>query len=192
MDDLVYQPDEDSFLMLDALQKINIEEGMPALDMGTGSGILSVEMAKRGAKVTAVDINPYALEATRQLAERIGVPVTLVHSNLFENVRGSYDLIVFNPPYVPTPDEEPHDLESIAWHGGRTGLSVILPFLSSAPRFLNPSGRILLLVSSRTESPPAFPGFSMCLLEKKSFFFERLFVLEMRPLPSPTHRNASL
>lgn len=183
----VYQPAEDSLMMEDALlsaisglrSTVN-REPLTVLDMGTGSGILAIAAAKKGCRVTAADINPEAVEAARRNAEAEGVEVKVVRSDLFENVEGRYDLIVFNPPYVRTEEGEQRDMESIAWHGGKTGLETVNRFLSAVSGFLEPGGRMLLLVSGLGDKPPKFEGFRSRVLKKRSFFFERLFVLELR------------
>ncbi len=191
--DTVYQPREDSFLMLDAmygaLQKMKAartaapktEDRGPltVLDMGTGSGILAIAAAKSGCSVTAADINPEAIKAAGEAAEKAGVKINLALSDLFENVKGKFDLIIFNPPYVRTADLETQDAQSIAWQGGPEGMRVIDRFQSWVYGFLKPGGKVLLLVSSIADKPPKFPGFRSRIVKKESLFFERLWVLEL-------------
>jgi release factor glutamine methyltransferase len=71
------------------------------LDMGTGSGVNAILAASRGATVVAVDINPHALEAARRNAAANGVAdrIDIRHSDVFSNVDGRFDLIVFDPPF---------------------------------------------------------------------------------------------
>ena len=71
------------------------------LDMGTGSGIHAILAASRGATVVAVDVNPHAVEAARRNAEANGVAdrVEVRPSDVFSNVDGRFDLIVFDPPF---------------------------------------------------------------------------------------------
>lgn len=180
--DTVYPPSEDSYMLLEALEDI-LKTGdwrhKTVLDMGTGSGILAIAAAKAGCSVTAVDINPEAIEAAKENAERENVKINFVLSDLFQNVKGRFDLIVFNPPYVRTEDSETADMQSVAWQGGNDGMMVINHFLSSVRGFLRPSGRILLLVSSMDDTVPKLPGFKTKVLKKKRLFFERLFVLEL-------------
>jgi tRNA1(Val) A37 N6-methylase TrmN6 len=73
-----------------------------SIDMGTGSGFIAVYLATLGATVTAVDQNELALISARENADRNGVVMTCILSDLFANVGGSFDLIVFNPPYGGT------------------------------------------------------------------------------------------
>jgi len=200
--DTVYLPAEDSFLMLEAIDKfLKTANRKPktALDMGTGSGLLAIALAKRGCSITAADINPEAIKAAKENARKEGVKINFALSDFFKNIKGKYDLIVFNPPYVATEDcelktrgsgnpnlcagssDEPcaADMQAKAWSGGPDGLQVINRFLSTASGFLNPGGRILLLVSSPGPDPPVFKDYRQKIIAKKSLFFEQLFVLEL-------------
>src|SRR5258705_8102919 len=75
--------------------------GERVLDMGTGSGVNGILAATRGARVVAVDVNPYALDAARANANRNGVAdrVDGRESDVFAGVAGAFDPIVFDPPY---------------------------------------------------------------------------------------------
>jgi len=182
----VYQPSDDSYMMLEALKGSGVKPGDRVLDMGTGSGILAIAAEKRGCSVTAVDINPEAIKAAKEAAKKEGARIRFAVSDLFESVKGSYDLILFNAPYVGTERAETKDMESAAWDGGFDGLQVIYRFLSMVKRFLKPRGQIMMTTSSMDDVIPKFPGFDSRPLAKKSFFFERLWVMELQP------RNASL
>jgi len=182
--DTVYQPAEDSFLILEVMAsywKTANRRPNLVLDMGTGSGILAIAAAKAGCSVTAVDINPEAIITAKANAKVAGVKITFVKSDLFKNVKGTFDLIVFNPPYVPTEPNEKLDMESAAWDGGKDGLSVTNEFLKHAKGFLKPGGRILLLVSTIGDKEPKLPGFKTKVKKKESLFFEKLWVLELEP-----------
>jgi release factor glutamine methyltransferase len=174
----VYPPAEDSFMMKEVIENTGLKTE-DVLDMGTGSGILAIAAAKKGCSVTAVDINPEAVKRAKEKAEKENVRMDFIVSDLFEKVKGKFDLIIFNAPYVPTEDSEPKTMESMAWDGGPDGLSTVNRFLSSAKDHLKPDGRILLLVSSNTEKPPHFKNFKQKVLKKKPYFFERLFVIEL-------------
>ena len=148
--------------------------------MGCGTGIISIHCAKGGAKVTAVDINPRAVDCTRDNANLNNMDITVFLSDLFEALEGMFDLVIFNPPYLPVYDEG--DLEK-AWAGGEGGIEVVDKFLNGVVEHLTPNGRVLLLVSSKMDLEGLFnanPRFSRRVLESRSFFFEELSVLEMR------------
>lgn len=97
----VYPPSEDSDLLL---LSMTVKPGECVLDMGAGSGILAIEAARAGGVVTAADISQAAVECTRENARNNGVEVKVVRSDLFSHpdLAGRFDVILFNPPYLPT------------------------------------------------------------------------------------------
>lgn len=88
----------------DVLGGVVVDEVRPGervLDMGTGSGVNAILAARAGADVVAVDVNPHAVEAARANAQRNGVAdrVIVRRSDLFAEVEGRFDLVVFDPPF---------------------------------------------------------------------------------------------
>ncbi|NYZ79684.1 methyltransferase [Candidatus Micrarchaeota archaeon] len=143
----VYTASEDSFLL-----EQNIPSdlaGKKVLEIGCGSGIISVIAARNGADVAAVDINHEAVKATKKLAELSGFKIKALKSDLFEKVRGKFDLIVFNPPYVACECERLEGEE--AWAGGKDGRELIDRFLKEFKKHLTKNGEALLLVSSQNK-----------------------------------------
>lgn len=140
----VYSPAEDTMLLLNACLRIASPEDR-VLEIGTGSGEIALALVDAGADVVATDINPFAAV----YAHRRGVPV--IRCDLFAGICGTYDLILFNPPYLPTaPDDRIDDWFEFALDGGEDGRETIRRFLAAAPAFLSKKGRILLLISSLT------------------------------------------
>jgi release factor glutamine methyltransferase len=132
---------------------------MPAaesvLDIGTGSGCIAVALACRlpGASVTAVDISLAALVVARRNAERNGVAVEFLLGSLLEPVAGRhFDLIISNPPYIPSSDIETLESEvrdfdpRAALDGGADGLDVYRAMIPDAAARLNPGGWLLVEV----------------------------------------------
>jgi release factor glutamine methyltransferase len=142
----VYQPAEDSFLLLRAALK-ELREEDRVLEVGTGSGYVAGTISGCTV-VTATDINPHAVRTARQEG------VEVVRTDLAAGLKnGSFDLILFNPPYLPTdPSERIDDWLEYALDGGKGGLDVVSRFLREIPLLLAPGGRILLLVSSLNNS----------------------------------------
>jgi len=70
-----------------------------ALDMGTGTGFIAIYLSKLGFKCQGVDINPKAIDIAKKNAAKNNVKVSFYISDLFDNVRGKFDLIIFNPPF---------------------------------------------------------------------------------------------
>ncbi|MDO9549829.1 MAG: class I SAM-dependent methyltransferase [Methanoregula sp.] len=173
----VYQPEADTYLLLDAA-KNEVKSNDRVLEIGTGSGLISCEIAKVS-EVVATDINPHAARC----AHRYGVEV--VQSDLFAGIRGLFDLILFNPPYLPTqPEERIDDWLEYALDGGKTGRVVIERFAGDVGRVLAPHGRILLLISSLTgltEVSDLFSGYGYFpeIIMQKEIEDELLYVLKI-------------
>ena len=141
----VYEPREDSFLLEKVVTKYAFGK---VLDMGTGSGIQAIAAAKNK-KVTSIlasDINKEATTTALANAISKGIPLTVVQSDLFQNIKEKFDTIIFNPPYLPT--QKPNDL---ALDGGKKGYELTEKFLKQAKTHLNKNGIILLLFSSLTD-----------------------------------------
>lgn len=164
------------------MECVEVSKGDSVLEVGCGTGIISIHCARSGAKVTAVDINPRAVECTRENAKLNGIDIVVLSSDLFEVVEGRFDLIIFNPPYLPVSEEGA--LEK-AWAGGEGGIKVVDKFLDGVMDHLTTNGRMLLLVSSKMELDQLFSrhgGFSRRTMANRGFFFEELTVLELRPV----------
>ena len=106
----VYPPREDTTLLCDVLQSIKPYGTRSFLEIGSGSGALSIIAAKQGWNVHACDINPYAVAATRLNAQKASVEVEVREGGLgpAEEIHGlqawnpgTYDLVVWNMPYIP-------------------------------------------------------------------------------------------
>lgn len=168
----IYRPAEDSYLLQRHVERL--VEGS-VLDMGTGSGIQAVAAAKKPNVrcVVAVDIDPAAVEAARGRAEEAHVShkMCFINSDLFANVEGRFDWMVFNPPYLPSEG----GVEDRTWDGGGTGRETILRFLEGAKEHLTPGGSILLIYSSEAGIEAEPYGYKLEVIEEKRLFFETLY-----------------
>ena len=175
----VYYPAEDSFLLADAVEALEMK-GKNVLDMGCGSGFLSLLCASKGAHVMAVDITEEAVETAKANAQANGFKVNIVLSDLFEKINGRFDFIIFNPPYLPKEeDEEGH----VTYTGGATGREVIERFITQCGTHLENDGKILVLVSSLTGKEEIIAalneaGFSAKIAAKEKLDWEELVVIE--------------
>ena len=88
-------------VLLEYLEKIDLKN-LRVLELGAGSGLISIYCYKKGASVTATDISQTALAGIRENAERNNASIEIRYSDLFDEVSPSdFDLIVINPPYYP-------------------------------------------------------------------------------------------
>ncbi len=174
----VYPPSEDTYLMIRA---ISVSSGKRVLEIGPGSGIVSIHCALEGCTVTAIDINPEAVKLTKRNARSGGVKIKTILGDLFSPMAGEkFDAIIFNPPYLVSDSgrKETTKIE-LAWEGGARGKDATERFLAEAKEHLERSGRIYLLLErqNRVEELIArFPEFSWEEVAKADFFFEHLTV----------------
>jgi release factor glutamine methyltransferase len=163
--------------MLDVLSKMALQE-KEVLDVGTGSGILALYCAMRGAHVTATDIDEKALHHTAQAAQDLQVSLHVALSDIFSNVTGHFDLIIFNPPYLPSATTKDRTVD-----GGKRGEMVAAKFLDGLTDHLRKDGSALLLLgtSSDLESLAKLHStFEFSTVASRRLFFEELRVLQLR------------
>ncbi len=173
----VYPPSDDSIMLI---QSFDVEPHESVLEIGCGSGVVSIHCARNGAHVTCGDINPKAVEITRSNAERNGVVLTAIETNLFSNINDRFDTIIFNLPYLPVDDE---GLLAKAWSGGTDGTEPLERLIKDAPDHLNPDGRLILVVSSlmnQEKMSDIFREHRVKHISELHLFFEKLEVLEVR------------
>ena len=149
-----------------------VEEGDKVLDLCTGSGAIAIALACEAAKdknisVTAADISEDALEVARENARYNKANVTFVKSDLFDSVRGRFNLITANPPYIKTEDipalqrevrdHEPH----IALDGGKDGLDFYRRIAEKLTRYLVHGGMLIMEVGE-DQAQDVLKIFSKC------------------------------
>jgi len=173
----VYEPCEDSFLLAQAALSI-IHNSEKVLEVGCGSGIISAVIKNNTqAKITGIDINPHAAKCTKDNG------VDVIRGNLLSCIKGKFDIIIFNPPYLPTNDEErTSDWINVALDGGNDGRKIINLFLEEASGHLVENGQILMLVSSFTgiedvKSKMISLGYYVEEKIKERYMFEELLVI---------------
>lgn len=174
---MIYAPREDSFLLQKHVKKYAF--GRTVLDMGTGSGILAEEALKYSDYVVAADINPKCIKRINEKFHGNDC-IYAVQSDLFENVKGKFGLIIFNPPYLP--EDKREDPESArATTGGKQGWEIIERFLKGAKNHLEKDGKILLLFSSLTNKEKVGKlirenNFTFKQIDSEKLAFEELYV----------------
>ncbi|MDE6608718.1 MAG: peptide chain release factor N(5)-glutamine methyltransferase [Lachnospiraceae bacterium] len=142
-------PRQDTEILVEEVLK-DLHDGMSVLDMCTGSGciLLSLLQYSNDCEGTGVDISEKALETARENAGRLSKDPTFIRSDLFEKVEGKYDVIVSNPPYIPTKViptlmSEVKEYEPIeALDGKEDGLYFYKEIIRQAGEYLNRGGKL--------------------------------------------------
>ena len=187
----IYEPSEDSYLMSEVLKKkipklLNKNPGLKFLEIGCGSGINLQTAFEAGIKkenILGTDINSKAVKHCKSLG------FNCIKSILFEAFKGrlivkgnlvplQFDVIVFNPPYLPIDKKEPKS-SRVTTTGGLYGNELIIKFLKQAGKYLNRGGRIFIITSSLARGVN-FRGLGYKAKEVSSanLFFEKLSVWE--------------
>ncbi|XP_069676091.1 methyltransferase N6AMT1 [Periplaneta americana] len=195
--DNVYEPAEDSFLLIDALeQDLKFLRSLnPSLcvELGSGSGVVITAVAKalgRSSCYVAVDINPIACKITQETAQHNNTDVDVVAMDLMSGFHwnNKIDVLIFNPPYVVTPSEEVegkgvHGDLARAWAGGERGRQVMDRLFDKIPSLLSECG-VFYLVAIAENCPEDIRlamnllGFNMHTLKERKVRGEHLFVLK--------------
>lgn len=177
----IYKPAEDSILMSRILKEqlpelLSKNPNLKFLEIGAGSGIHLETALNEGVKkedIYSVDINDKSVEHCNLLG------FNCIKSDLFENVDGKFDLIIFNPPYLPLEEKEPTDSQ-VATTGGEKGNEVILRFLKYAKDYLIEGGKIFLITSSLSKGVDFEKlGYREKEIGCENLFFERLCIWEL-------------
>ncbi|MEN4006343.1 MAG: class I SAM-dependent methyltransferase [Methanobacteriaceae archaeon] len=178
----VYEPAEDTFLFA---ENLDIQRSDEVLEIGTGTGLITVYAAQRTKRVVATDINKNAIKcALKNTIANRTYNVELREGNLFEPVEGEkFDLILFNTPYLPTsPDERLDEELNTAFDGGLDGRNTIDAFLDQLKGYLNDEGRVQLVQSSLSDNKKTLTkleelGFETEITARKKCFFEEIVVI---------------
>ncbi|MBJ7455671.1 MAG: methyltransferase [Thermoleophilia bacterium] len=146
----VFRPVSDAQLLIDAIGREPLPPDATAVDLCTGTGVVAVAAARRGARVTAVDVSRRALFCARANGVLAGVRIDTARGDLFAPVDRRVHLITANPPYLPAPgpDEPTPRGAARAWEGGRDGREIIDRICADAWRHLRPGGAVLMVHSA--------------------------------------------
>ncbi|PIU62735.1 methyltransferase [archaeon CG07_land_8_20_14_0_80_38_8] len=178
---MVYHPLEDSFLLQKWVAKFS--KGKRVLDMGTGSGIQAITAFEAGAeKVIGADLDSKSVIKAGKNANARNARIEFRQSNLFSNIRSDekFDLIIFNPPYLPYDENLPGDIDL---SGGEVGNELSIEFLKQARDYLENGGFILLISSSISNPFEIFSnaeslGYVYEILEDTTLNMETLYCVK--------------
>lgn len=173
----IYQPAEDTYLMQRVLKEYlqDKPKSIKILDMGSGLGIQAQTCKDLGFNnLLTTDINPEVINLLKEKSFKS------IQSDLFSNIKEKFNLIIFNPPYLPFDEKEPEDSQ-LQTTGGKKGYEIIVRFLSEVREHLSNKGVVLLLFSSLSEPKIILReterfNYKVKLLGKEKLFFEELFV----------------
>ncbi len=125
------------------LKRQNLK-GKTVLEIGCGSGLLSLVAAQKGAKVWAVDINPVAINCAQENAQRNNLSIQFLQSDLFTALSPqAFDVILLNPPFYPA---EPKKNADFAWYAG-ADFKFFHRFFSDLPKFTNATSKVWMILS---------------------------------------------
>ncbi len=182
-----YQPSDDTYLMSETLKNkipnlLKNNKNLKTLEVGVGNGFQLETLFSLGIKkenILGSDVNPEAVEHCEKMGFRC------INSDLFSNMGGGFDLIIFNPPYLPLDEREPKSSRKETT-AGKKGNEIIIRFLKQAKKHLKRNGKIFLITSSLSE-PIDFNSldYKAKKINSKKLFFEELVVWELVLNKSP-------
>jgi len=181
----VYRPSDDTFLLAAAVHA-QARAGQRFLEVGCGAGLVSLVAARAGCLVTCTDANPHAVALARHNAKQNGLAVTAVETDLLAGLAGPFDLVAFNPPYLPTdPDERLPGVINLAFDGGRDGNETVLRFAAQLGALAHRPACVLVVHSSLSDPAPlraalARFGYRNDVVAEQTLDFERLTVQRFR------------
>lgn len=130
-------------ILLKYMNRFNLKQ-KTFLELGAGSGLIAFSVAKKGAIVTATDINPVAVEYLKQNSKANNVCLNVIHSDLFLNIsRSTFDFIAINPPYYK---KQPNNYKDYAWYCGEHG-EYFYSLFGSLADYMNENSVVLMILS---------------------------------------------
>ncbi|MBN2095618.1 MAG: methyltransferase [Candidatus Aenigmarchaeota archaeon] len=172
--EIVYEGGEDTYFLLECIEKeIGSRKIESAIEIGTGSGIISIALSPKIGKIIAIDINPDALKrAKKEALEKGAKNIEFAESDLFEKVAGKFDLVFFNPPYLPGKGEK-------CLCGGKNGQEVTERFLQNVGNHLENTGEAIVLLSSFNQVEMLKKKYGLEIIAEKKLWFESLWCAKL-------------
>jgi release factor glutamine methyltransferase len=169
-----------SFL-LEEMEMLHLED-KALLELGCGSGVISVIAAKSGAKVTASDISPLAISCTGENAANHKVELSIINSDLFDSIPPQqFDFIIINPPYYRGKAD---NFEKMSWYCG-DGMEYFEKLFKQIGNYFHNGSLIFMVLSEDCElneikRMAREQNFKLVLDRTKTFWWERNFIFEIR------------
>jgi release factor glutamine methyltransferase len=155
--------------------------GKTFLELGAGSGLISMLASRRGATVTATDINPVAIRSLHANAQANKTALTIIRSDLFKDVpRQQFDVIAINPPYYK---KDPVSHLDHAWYCGRNGAYFDRLFAQLSP-YMNECSTVLMVLCDGCDRPminelARQQGFLLRLVHERRNLVETNFIYQI-------------
>ena len=179
----VYDPAEDTMLLANNL---TVKKHDRVLEIGSGSGYVSLIASREAKIVVGTDINIHAVKLAKLNAKLNNITnVDFILGDLFGPIAERFDLVLINPPYLPKIEETSRKHIDSAWDGGEDGRRVSDRFLKEAEKNLGNSGRILMIQSSISDHKLTLrtllaQGFEVRIIAEEKLFFETLYLIEAK------------
>jgi release factor glutamine methyltransferase len=152
------------------------------LELGAGSGLIAIQAAKKGALVTATDINPVAIDYLYSNSAQNNVSLEIIRSNLFADIPcQSFDIIAINPPYYK---KQPVTLQDFAWYCGENG-EYFSGLFSQLSAYIHDKTEILMVLCDgcdikMIERMSEREGFKIQLKLTKQNMLEKNFIYKIK------------
>jgi release factor glutamine methyltransferase len=171
-------------MFIDFLQMVDLQ-GKMVLDVGTGSGLLALFAGKKGGIVTAIDINPLAVETCLNNARLNNLPIQVLESDLFDHLPENepFDFLLVNPPYFAA---TPKDDAARAFFAGEN-LEYFEKFFRQLPAFIHHNTKTWMILShdcdlEKIKQIGMNQGFYPDLVFEKTKWSKRVLILEYRQI----------
>jgi release factor glutamine methyltransferase len=167
-------------LMLDFIKPLNLKE-KSFLELGCGSGIISLLAASKGAIVTATDINKMALDGLTEASEKYNYNISIIYSDLFNNIKQTnFDYIIINPPYYP---KNPKSINEQAWFCGEN-FEYFYKLFKKLPDYLNSKNEVFMILSedcdiNNIKKIATKTDIRFQLIQKKTKGFEKNYIFKI-------------
>jgi len=166
-------------ILLNYLYQFDIA-GKTFLELGAGTGLISIYAAGKNALVTASDISELSIKNIKLNVDKNNMNVQIIHSNLFENIpRSKFDFILINPPYYK---RHPKTEDEFAWYCGEHS-EYFVKLFNQLAEYIHEQSRIIMVLSDECDIKEIKfiaqkNNFNMVMKEKYFRFWETNFVFE--------------
>jgi release factor glutamine methyltransferase len=177
----VYLPSDDTFMLARAVQEA-VRPGERFLEVGCGTALVALAASRAGARAWACDVNPHAVRLAVQNAQTNRLGLRVVRTDLLAGLAGPFDVVAFNPPYLPTAEEDHVEgwLDR-AFDGGPDGNRVALRFCAALAQLQRLPRLVLIVHSSLADATPLVTamqalGYRHEVAAEEHHFHERIYV----------------